>query len=85
MISWHSIGRQWLIAVCLLGGALSSTATQAERDEAALEAELSELKAVLQRVAIEQNPQHLYMQLKQIVLNGSLPLMQLLILPFLKD
>ena len=55
MISWHSIGRQWLIAVCMLGGALSSTATQAERDEAALEAELSELKAVLQRVAIEQN------------------------------
>ena len=58
MISWHSIGRQWLIAVFLFGGALSSTATQAERDEAALEAELSELKAVRQRGAVEQNLAH---------------------------
>jgi murein hydrolase activator len=60
MIGWQSFGQQSfgqhsLVAVFLLCGALSSLAAQDEPDEAALEAELSELKAVLERVADEQN------------------------------
>ncbi|MGB1421864.1 MAG: murein hydrolase activator EnvC family protein [Pseudomonadales bacterium] len=53
--AWRTHGRQAFIKAIMLCSALSAFAAPAEPDEAALEAELIELKAVLQRVAVEQS------------------------------